>query len=61
MEANLHAAQFELEHWRHALNALDHARRDRRQEQLSRIEGIGATTHICVQDDRGAFGGCLAA
>src|SRR5512145_355006 len=61
VKLNLNTAEFELEHGRDALDALDHAGGDCGQEQLRRIERIWASVHICVQSDRGIRGRRLAA
>jgi len=44
-----------LQDRRHALDALGHAGRQRRQQQLGRVEGLAVARHVGVQRDDGVL------
>ena len=55
MHADLNAAQRELQHRRHAFDALDHAGGKRGEQKFSRVQCIAATGERGVERQRGVL------
>jgi hypothetical protein len=53
VQSHFDASEIELEHRDCALDALDHARRDRRQKKLRWVEGVPSPVNVGVENDLG--------
>lgn len=56
VKADLDAIKLEVQHGRNPFDALDHASRNGRQQQLGRVEGIGRTRQPSIHPDLGYRG-----
>ena len=50
-QLDLHTTALKVNHGRDALDALDHAGRERRQQQFRRIKSVGPAGEIRIQGD----------
>jgi hypothetical protein len=53
VKLHLDTAHVKPDHGRNALYPLDHTGSDGAEKKFSRIEGIGAACHVCVEHDLG--------